>query len=81
MRRKYIRVGVFAGILILLTVTYGLFCFRVPEAIRIVYPFDQTLFPPEIIPPAFRWEETNSSTSWTLSISFPDQKTPLEFHT
>jgi tetratricopeptide (TPR) repeat protein len=42
------------------------------------YPLDQTLFPPEIIPPTFRWEDDDSrSNMWLVSINFPDNEGPM----
>jgi tetratricopeptide (TPR) repeat protein len=36
-------------------------------AIRMVYPFDKTLFPPEIIAPHFRWQDGNTNVNaWVV---------------
>ncbi len=44
-------------------------------SLTIRYPLDQTLFPPEIVPPTFRWEDTSAgSDSWLVTISFQDDK-------
>jgi tetratricopeptide (TPR) repeat protein len=38
-------------------------------------PLDQALFPPEIVPPTFRWEDASAgSDSWLVTISFQDDK-------
>jgi len=43
------------------------------DTLKIHYPLDETLFPPEIVPPTFRWEDGNSkSNMWLLSIRFRD---------
>ncbi|MBL7043754.1 MAG: tetratricopeptide repeat protein [Pirellulaceae bacterium] len=40
-------------------------------SLTIHYPFDQTLFPPEIVPPNFRWEDSRSdSDAWLVTIEF-----------
>ena len=37
------------------------------------YPLDGTLFPPDIIPPTFLWEDTNpASDTWIVTIRFKD---------
>jgi len=41
-------------------------------------PLDETLFPPEIVPPAFHWEDGNSrSNMWLVSIKFQDNEAPM----
>lgn len=42
-----------------------------PLTIR--YPLDGTLFPPEIVPPVFRWEDGSAeSDAWVVAIDFQD---------
>jgi hypothetical protein len=37
------------------------------------YPFDGTLFPPEIVPPTFRWKDTSpTARRWLVRIAFAD---------
>jgi tetratricopeptide (TPR) repeat protein len=37
------------------------------SVIRVVYPFDKTLFPPEIIAPHFRWQDGNTNANaWVI---------------
>jgi tetratricopeptide (TPR) repeat protein len=46
------------------------------------YPLDETLFPPEIVPPTFRWEDGNSrSNMWLVSIEFQDNGAPMNIIT
>ncbi len=46
------------------------------SSLAIGYPLNDTLFPPEIIPPAFHWEDANStSDTWLLTIKFQDADT------
>ena len=41
--------------------------------ITIEYPLDGTLFPPEMIPPAFRWKDSvAASRAWLVRIEFSD---------
>jgi len=48
------------------------------DALKISYPLDETLFPPEIVPPAFHWEDGNSrSNMWLVSIKFQDNEAPI----
>ncbi len=49
--------------------------------LKILYPFDNTLFPPEIVPPTFIWEETAPrSDTWLIMIEFQDGKEGMNFH-
>ncbi len=44
-----------------------------PLTIR--YPLGGTVFPPESIPPAFRWEDSaTESDAWVLAVDFPDDQ-------
>ncbi|NQT00405.1 MAG: tetratricopeptide repeat protein [Planctomycetes bacterium] len=45
------------------------------SSLTIRYPLNETLFPPEIIPPAFQWEDADStSDTWLLTIKFQDNE-------
>ncbi|HUT88247.1 MAG TPA: tetratricopeptide repeat protein [Thermoguttaceae bacterium] len=51
---------------------YGELAFR--------YPLDETLFPPEIVAPTFRWEDTcGHSDTWVVTISFRDGEGRMSF--
>ncbi len=51
-------------------------------SLTIGYPLDETLFPPEIVPPVFRWKDDNSSSGiWLISIRFRDDKPGMNFLT
>ncbi len=53
---------------------------RHPEGttVQIVYPRDGTLFPPEIAPPTFRWEDENAEASiWLVRIEFGNGAAPI----
>jgi tetratricopeptide (TPR) repeat protein len=44
-----------------------------PLTIR--YPLSGTVFPPEIVPPAFRWEDSSTeSDAWVLAVDFLDNQ-------
>jgi len=46
---------------------------RTPGRLVIEYPLDETLFPPEISAPAFRWkDESTRSDLWLVTIEFAD---------
>jgi tetratricopeptide (TPR) repeat protein len=48
--------------------------------LTIRYPLDETLFPPEIIPPTFLWkDDRDASDAWLLTIEFPDDKGRMSF--
>ena len=42
--------------------------------LTIGYPLDETVFPPEIVPPTFRWNDNSGSDMWLISISFQDDE-------
>ena len=43
------------------------------DPLTIHYPLDGTLFPPDMVPPTFHWEDGNSkSNMWLVSIELPD---------
>lgn len=52
------------------------------DTLTIHYPLDETLFPPEIVPPTFHWEDGNSkSNMWLLSIRFRNSDAPMNIIT
>ncbi len=47
-------------------------------AISIDYPSDQSIFPPEIIPPTFLWRDpTTSARLWKIDVTFADGSPPV----
>ncbi len=47
---------------------------KINDTLSIIYPFDGTLFPPEIFAPTFRWKETAAKTNrWLICIVGIDQ--------
>jgi len=38
--------------------------------LTIGYPHDETVFPPEIVPPTFRWNDNSGSDTWLVNIDF-----------
>jgi tetratricopeptide (TPR) repeat protein len=52
------------------------------DGLMIEYPRDETLFPPEIAAPAFRWIELNvRSDMYLVTIEFPDDQERMNFFT
>ena len=52
------------------------------SGLTILYPSDETLFPPEIVSPTFRWEDDRSgSDSWLVTIKFQDSSGRMNFVT
>lgn len=42
-------------------------------ALKVVYPFDETLFPADVAPPTFRWEESGTGCdAWQIRFQFQD---------
>jgi tetratricopeptide (TPR) repeat protein len=50
--------------------------------LTIHYPLNETLFPPEIVPPKFHWEDSKTgSDTWLITIKFQDDKPRMSFLT
>ncbi len=50
------------------------------NSLTIRYPLNETLFPPEIVPPAFHWEDANSaSDTWLITFKFQDNQGRINF--
>lgn len=49
-------------------------------SLTIRYPLDATVFPPEIVPPTFSWQNPSvPADTWVIWFQFPDQLRPLHF--
>ena len=63
---------VIAGILYILLPNFSM------KELSITYPFDGSLFPPEIAPTTFRWDDGNSGADfWRVKIKFADNDAPV----
>jgi tetratricopeptide (TPR) repeat protein len=50
-----------------------------PRPIKILYPLDKALFPPDIVAPTFRWQDEDRSVNeWLVQFRFPEGE-PLDF--
>ncbi len=50
--------------------------------LTIQYPQNETLFPPEIVPPTFRWSDSrDTSDTWLVTITFADEVGRMNFLT
>lgn len=48
--------------------------------LTILYPLDETLFPPEIAAPTIRWKDSRDDVDrWLVTFKFRDEKEPLSF--
>ena len=48
-------------------------------ALEICYPLDETIFPPEIVPPTFTWEDADAdSEAWLVTVGFRNGKDGIE---
>jgi tetratricopeptide (TPR) repeat protein len=46
---------------------------------EILYPFDETLFPPDLAPPTFRWQPAAPACdSWQVTLRFQDPLAPVQ---
>ena len=51
-----------------------------PAELTMLYPLDETLFPPEIAPPTFRWEGGHTDPDvWRVTLGFEDGEEPMQF--
>jgi len=50
-----------------------------PSALSIRYPFDGTLFPPEIAPATFQWEDPTTADAWLVVLEFEDGRGRMTF--
>ena len=51
-----------------------------PARLEILYPLDETLFPPDVVAPTFRWEDDDSgSDTWLVAFQFSDGGGDLSF--
>ena len=48
--------------------------------LTIQYPLNETLFPPEIVAPTFRWED-DGADAWLVTITFQDDTNPVTLTT
>ena len=52
------------------------------SGLSILYPLNETLFPPEIVPPVFRWKDDKAgSDTWLVTIKFRDGTGRMNFVT
>jgi tetratricopeptide (TPR) repeat protein len=54
------------------------------EEISITYPLNDTIFPPDLAPPSFQWEdpaEEDGVQRWQIRLDFQDEEGPMEFST
>jgi len=95
MRKKVMGVVIVAamlGLVAVLYITWQLNTCRVEDVlavyqqhanygdITIEYPLDETLFPPEMVPPVFRWKDNvPASKAWLVRIEFADGNTFMHF--
>jgi tetratricopeptide (TPR) repeat protein len=49
------------------------------DGVKMAYPLNGTLFPPEIVPPEFRWEDGNPQAStWLVRVELGDGRPPVD---
>jgi len=50
---------------------------RASVRLTITYPFDGSVFPPEIAPPTFRWTDPSPAEVWLVAVRFRDGGPPI----
>ncbi len=64
--------------LLLLRASAAALILQAPEEMRIEYPQDGSIFPPEITAPAFIWREpSGGAAAWRVEFEFQDGKRPI----
>jgi hypothetical protein len=44
----------------------------IAKPIHVTYPLEGTLFPNDIVPPTFRWEDPSGAKQWHITFEFSD---------
>src|SRR3989339_264288 len=58
------------------------FLYKAPlKKFTIVYPYDESIFPADIAPPTFWWEDKTGANTWIIQIEFQNNSNPLKFKT
>ena len=71
-------VGIIAVVTILIGIFFSLRSAGTKREVTILYPYDQSLFPPEIAPTTFIWKDPLSGASkWKIRIDFQDGGKPV----
>ena len=69
MKFKNIWTSIVIIIILVASIIIGLQLIQKPDPIEIKYPFEGTLYPKDIAPPSFVWENNNSKVkSWQVSL-------------
>ena len=75
----------FLFIVLFVVLFNGIFYPFLPDSfvkeLSIIYPFNGSLFPPEIASPTFRWDDKTDANSWIVRFEFQDKNEPLEVQT
>ena len=51
-----------------------------PGRLEILYPFDEAVFPPEVVAPSFQWKDAvGESDAWLITFRFSDGSDGLSF--
>lgn len=84
-KKKLITVSVIGLIILIIgsfVVSLMLFLYTAPsEEFSIVYPFNESVFPRDIAPPVFWWEDKTGARNWRVEIEFQDKNNPIKTET
>jgi tetratricopeptide (TPR) repeat protein len=47
--------------------------------LKIGYPYEGTIFPPQITPPTFYWQDNSAANYWEITVRFADETPALRF--
>ncbi len=84
-RIKFIILFIVLFIILIIVLFNGIFYPFLPDSflkeLSIIYPFDDSLFPPEIASPTFRWDDKSGANSWILRFEFQEPNELIEVQT
>jgi len=80
MSKKVLNIaGVVIAVVLVICTLYVFLPSRSVGELSVVYPFDGTIFPPEIASPTIHWEDGESgAVTWTVTFEFQDGGEPIE---
>ncbi len=71
-------IGIAAAVVVLAGILFALLSAGPKQELTIVYPYDQSLFPPEIAPTTFVWNDhLSGAAKWKVRIDFEDGGKPV----
>ncbi|MCK4965858.1 hypothetical protein KAS50_02440, partial [bacterium] len=84
-RKKVITISVICFIILLIGIFLAnILPFLYKTSLKefsIIYPYNDSVFPPDIAPPTFIWEDESRANIWKILIEFQDNGNPITVQT